>query len=56
MVRTRKVRNDITKNWDNFVGHTNVFGATYSEKNLLFPVPKKETDVNPNLLPNNPGF
>ena len=56
MVRTRKVRNDITKNWDDFVGHKNVFGATYAEKNLLFPVPKKETDVNPNLLPNNPGF
>jgi hypothetical protein len=56
MVRTRKVRNDITKTWDDFVGHKNVFGATYAEKNLLFPVPKKETDVNPNLLPNNPGF
>jgi len=56
MVRTRKVRNDVTKNWDNFIGHQNVFGATYADKNLLFPVPKKETDVNPNLLPNNTGF
>jgi hypothetical protein len=56
MVRTRKVHNDVTGNWDNFVGHRTVFGATFAEKQLLFPVPKQETDVNPNLLPNNPGF
>jgi hypothetical protein len=56
MLRTRKVHNDVTGNWDDFVGHTTVFGATFAEKQLLFPVPKQETDVNPNLLPNNPGF
>jgi hypothetical protein len=56
MIRTRKVHNDVTGNWDNFIGHTTVFGATFAEKNLLFPLPKQETDVNPNLLPNNPGF
>ncbi|MGG7664429.1 RagB/SusD family nutrient uptake outer membrane protein [Dyadobacter sp. BHUBP1] len=56
MLRTRKVRNDITGKWDDFVGHKTVFGATFSEKQLLFPVPRQESDVNPNLLPNNPGF
>ncbi|NLR59475.1 RagB/SusD family nutrient uptake outer membrane protein [Chitinophaga polysaccharea] len=56
MIRTRKVHNDVTGNWDNFVGHKTVFNATFAEKNLLFPVPKQEIDVNPNLLPNNPGF
>lgn len=56
MVRTRKVHNDVTGNWDDFVGHTTVFNATFKEAQLLFPVPKQETDVNPNLLPNNPGF
>ncbi|CAL1517185.1 RagB/SusD family nutrient uptake outer membrane protein [Chitinophaga sp. MM2321] len=56
MIRTRKVHNDVTGNWDNFIGHTTVFGATFAEKQLLFPVPKQEIDVNPNLLPNNPGF
>ncbi|AHF15494.1 RagB/SusD family nutrient uptake outer membrane protein [Niabella soli] len=56
MVRTRKIHNDVTGNWDNFVGHTTVFGSTYAEKQLLFPLPKQETDVNPNLLPNNTGF
>jgi hypothetical protein len=56
MIRTRMVYNDVTKAWENLVGHKNVFNATYAEKNLLFPVPKQEIDVNPNLLPNNPGF
>ncbi len=56
MLRTRKVHNDVTGNWDNFVGHRTVFNATFTEKQLLFPVPKQETDVNPNLLPNNTGF
>ncbi|MFD2147779.1 RagB/SusD family nutrient uptake outer membrane protein [Mucilaginibacter antarcticus] len=32
MIRTRKVRNDITGNFDNFVGHTTVFNATFAEK------------------------
>jgi hypothetical protein len=56
MIRTRKVHNDVTGNWDNFVGHKTVFGATFAEKQLLFPLPKQETDVNPKLLPNNTGF
>jgi hypothetical protein len=56
MVRTRKVRNDVTGVFENFVGHKTVFNATFTEKNLLFPVPKQEIDVNPTLLPNNPGF
>lgn len=56
MLRTRKVHNDITGNWDDFVGHTTVFKATFTAKQLLFPLPKQETDVNPKLLPNNPGY
>jgi hypothetical protein len=56
MIRTKKVHNDVTGNWDDFVGHKTVFGFTFAEKQLLFPLPKQETDVNPNLLPNNPGF
>ncbi len=56
MIRTRKVHNDITGNWDDFVGHKTVFNATFTEKQLLFPVPKQEIDVNSSLLPNNNGF
>jgi hypothetical protein len=56
MLRTRKVHNDVTGAWDNFVGHKTVFNAIFTEKQLLFPVPKQEIDVNPKLLPNNTGF
>lgn len=56
MLRTRKVHNDVTGAWDDFVGHKTVWGATFTASQLLFPLPKQETDVNPNLLPNNPGF
>lgn len=55
MVRTRKVRNDLTKQWDNFVGHTTVYGKTFTEKNLLLPIPKREIDNNRNLVQNT-GF
>lgn len=56
MVRTLKVHNDVSGNWDDFVGHKTVWNTTFTNSQLLFPVPKQETDVNPNLLPNNPGF
>ncbi|MFT4153325.1 RagB/SusD family nutrient uptake outer membrane protein [Parafilimonas sp.] len=56
MIRTRKVHNDVTGNWDDFIGHTTTAGATFAEKQLLFPVPQQEIDVNPNLLPNNTGY
>jgi hypothetical protein len=56
MIRTRKVHNDVTGNWDDFVGHKTVYNQTFTEKQLLFPVPQQEIDVNPNLLPNNPGY
>lgn len=55
MLRTRKVRNDVTKEYDDFIGHKNVFGATFQEKNLLFPIPLREIQTNPNLI-QNPGF
>lgn len=55
MIRTRMVKNDVSGAWDNFVGHTNVFGATFQEKHLLFPVPKRELDNN-GALTQNPGF
>lgn len=55
MLRTRKVRNDITHNFDNFVGHTTTWGKTFTENQLLFPIPQREIDNNPNLT-QNPGF
>src|SRR6266496_4195118 len=55
MLRTRKVRNDITKNFDDFIGHTTVWGKTFTEKQLLFPIPQREINNNTNLT-QNPGF
>jgi hypothetical protein len=33
-----------------------VFNRTVADKYLLFPIPQTEIDLNPNLLPQNPGF
>lgn len=32
------------------------YGLNLEDKYLLFPIPQSETTLNPNLLPNNPGF
>ena len=55
MLRTRQVRNDLTGQWEAFVGHTNLFGKTFTEKQLLFPIPQREIDNNRNLVQND-GF
>lgn len=55
MIRTRTVRNDITKQFDPFVGHTTVYGKTFTPNQLLFPIPQREVDNNRNLV-QNPGF
>lgn len=55
MLRTRKVRNDLTGNWDDFVGHTTVYNKTFSSINLLLPIPQREINNNRNLV-QNPGF
>lgn len=52
MLRTRKVRNDITKNFDDFVGHTTVWGKTFTDNQLLFPIPLREINNNTNLTQN----
>lgn len=54
MLRTRKVRNDITKAFDDFVGHKTVWGKTLTEGQLLFPIPLREINNNTNLTQNAP--
>ena len=59
MVRLRKVFNETTKGFDNFVGHRNLNvsgGAALQEKHLLFPLPIQEMRNSPNLTPQNPGY
>ncbi len=55
MLRTRKVRNDLTGNFDDFVGHTTVWGKTFTENQLLFPIPLREINNNKSLTQNK-GF
>lgn len=59
MVRLRKVFNETTKGFDDFVGHRNLNvsgGAALQEKHLLFPLPIQEMRNSPNLTPQNPGY
>jgi len=56
MVRLRKVFNDKTKGFDNFVGHLNNGKFKLEEKHLLFPLGIQEMLNNPNLKPQNPGY
>lgn len=57
MVRLRKVYNEVTDGFDNFVGHVNLSSnQTLQEKHLLFPIPTREILNNPNLGSNNPGY
>jgi len=57
MVRLRKVYNDKTNGFDNFVGHINPSSnQPLQEKHLLLPLPRQEMLNNPNLRPQNPGY
>ncbi|GAB3808834.1 RagB/SusD family nutrient uptake outer membrane protein [Spirosoma humi] len=57
MVRLRKVYNDKTNGFDNFVGHVNPSSnQALQEKHLLLPLPKQELLNNPNLKNQNPGY
>lgn len=57
MVRLRKVFNETTKGFDNFVGHINQSSKQpLQEKHLLLPLGRQEMLNNPNLKPQNPGY
>ncbi|WP_411274912.1 RagB/SusD family nutrient uptake outer membrane protein [Daejeonella sp.] len=57
MVRLRKVFNEGTKGFDNFVGHINrSTNQALQTKHLLFPLGIQEMNNNPNLKPQNPGY
>lgn len=57
MVRLRKVYNEATNGFDDFVGHINKSSnQPLQEKHLLFPIPTPEMQNNPNLKTQNPGY
>lgn len=56
MVRLRKVYNETTNNFDEFVGHINMSSnQPLQAKHLLFPIPVPELRNNQNLI-QNPGY
>jgi len=57
MVRLRKVYNEDTNGFDDFVGHINKSSnQPLQQKHLLFPLPTQERLNNPNLGNDNPGY
>ncbi len=57
MVRLRKTFNQVTKTFEDFVGHTNVSSnQKLQQKHLLLPLGVQEMLNNPNLKPQNPGY
>lgn len=57
MVRLRKVFNETTKGFDDFIGHINKSSnQALQEKHLLMPLGVQEMLNNPNLKPQNKGY
>lgn len=57
MLRLRKVYNEATNGFDEFVGHINPSSKqALQTKHLLMPYPLPEMQNNPNLVPQNPGY
>ncbi len=57
MIRLRKAFNQITKQFEDFVGHTNVSSnQRLQQKHLLLPLGTSEMLNNTNLKPQNPGY
>lgn len=55
ILRTRQIRDDKTGNYTPFDGYKTRAGKTYTETQLLFPLPLREIQTNPNLK-QNPGY
>lgn len=56
MLRLRKVYNEGTNSFSDFVGGTTGTGITLQQKHLLLPLPAADFRNNPNLATNNPGW
>ncbi len=55
MTRTRKIRDDNSLQWVDYIGYTNLYGGVYEEKHLLMPIPVRELNNN-SALTQNPGY
>ena len=52
MLRTRKIRDDKSGEYVDFIGYKTNWGKVYTETQLLFPIPLSERQANPNLTQN----
>lgn len=55
MLRTRKIRDDKTGEYKDFVGYRTNWNKVYTETQLLFPIPLSERQANSHLT-QNPGY
>lgn len=55
MVQIRKAFNLNTREFEEYVGHTFVYGPTLGEREFLYPIPNSEIRNNSNLT-QNPGY
>jgi hypothetical protein len=57
MLRLRKVYNEATNGFDEFIGHVNPSSnQALQARHYLMPYPLPEMQNNPNLIPQNPGY
>ncbi len=54
--RTRKAYDLANNRFVDAIGFTNEANTTWTEKYMLMPIPVRELQTNPNLLPDNPGW
>ncbi len=54
--RTHKTYNLKTGSFEDAFSYVNEQGVKFNQQYLLWPIPQKEIDVNPNLQPQNPGW
>lgn len=52
MLRTRKIRDDKSGEYVDFIGYKTNWGKVYTETQLLFPIPLSERQANSNLTQN----
>jgi len=45
-----------TGDFPDILTYQNESGITFTEKYLLWPIPTNQIDINPNLLPQKPGW
>lgn len=56
IMRTRKAFNCTTGGFEDALTYVNEVGVKFTDQYFLWPIPQRELDSNPKLLPQNPGW